>query len=242
MAGGGKQNSGSGGSGGSTKLSYNGGSVPGTFDPKTFGTTLMSDASKAYQQGPKINPISGFTPFSTQTQGLIDSGLARNSAMQGNSTLQGMASGNYLGNGNPYLNDQLQQTRDNVLKDVSSQFTNSGRFGGGSYVDTAVGSLANAENSARFGQYNTDVSNMFNANSALDASNANALGYSGLLDSKAKELTAANQQQWDATHNADFNQIAKYLGLLNGNQDNTNKPVSLWDILGGVGSVAGAFL
>ena len=226
-----------------TTPSWAGGSTPKTFDPKNFGTTIFSDASKTYLQGPKVNPISQFTDYGATTKGLINGAIANNNALQGNSALTGMASGAYLGNGNPYLNQQLQQTRDNVLKDISSQFTNSGRFGGGSYIDTAVNSLANAENSARFGQYQNDIGNMFNAQNQLAQGNATALGYSNLLDQKAAEKTAADRAQWDATNNAGYNHIAQYLNLLNsGGQDSTNKPLSLMDILGGVGSVVGAFL
>ena len=45
---------------------------------------------------------------------------------------------------------------------------------------------------------------------------------------------------WDAQNNAGYNHIAQYMNLVNGGKDNTNQPLSLWDILGGVGSVAGA--
>ena len=244
MAGGGSfgnHNSGS-GSSNANLPSWQGGTTGDTFDSKKLGTTFMSDAQKLYAQGPKVNPISTWTDLTDQTKGLISGALANNNALQGNSTLQGMASGSMLGNGNPYLNAQLQQTRDNVLKDVGSQFTNSGRFGGGSYVDTAVNGLANAENSARFGQYNTDVGNMFNAQNQLQAGNAGAIGYSNLLDQNAAQKTAADRAMWDATNNAGYNHIASYLNLLQGGKDNTNQPTTLWDILGGVGSAAGAVL
>lgn len=239
MAGGGSHST-SGGSSNANLPSWQGGTTPDTFDTKKLGTTFMSDAQKLYAQGPKVNPISTWTDLTDQTKGLISGALANNNALQGNSTLQGMASGSMLGEGNPYLNAQLQQTRDNVMKDVGSQFTNSGRFGGGSYVDTAVNGLANAENSARFGQYNTDVSNMFNAQNQLQAGNAGAIGYSNLLDQNAAQKTAADRSMWDATNNAGYNHITSYMNLINGGKDNSNQPLSLWDILSGVGSVAGA--
>lgn len=222
MAGGGNKTT---GGTSNTNPSWMGGSIPSTFDPKTLGTTIMSDASRTYAQGPKVNPISTYTPFGQATTDTINSSMAAN---------RGFASGANLGNGNPFLNAQLQQTRDNVLKDLGSQFTSSGRFGGGSYIDTATNSLANAENSARFGQYNTDVAQMMQAQ-------GQNLGMSNLLDQKAAEKTAADRAMWDAQNNQGYNHIASYMNLMQGGKDSTNKPVSIWDILSGVGTVAGAF-
>jgi hypothetical protein len=240
----GSSNAAGGGTGGSTKPSWQGGGAPSTFDPKNFGTTIMSDASKTYQQGPKINPTNPFVDYTDATKGLIQGGLDRNTAMQGNSAVTGMASGANLGNGNPFLNTALADTRANVLDSLGDEFSSFGRYGGGSMVDTAVDRIAPAENAARLGQYNQDVANMFSANTALDSSNAQALGYSGLLDSKAKEQNLASSEMWDRTNNADYNHLAKYLGLLRGGDaaNETNKPVSLLDILGGIGSTVGAFL
>lgn len=242
MAGGGKTNAAGGGTGGSTTPSWAGGGSVSTFDPKTFGTTVMSDASKTYQKGPVINPVNPFTDYSDTTKGLIQGGIDRNGAMQGNSAISGMASGNNLGNGNPFLNQALSDTRAGVMDSLGDEFSSFGRYGGGSMVDTAVDRIAPAENAARLGQYNQDVSNMFAANSALDASNANALGYAGLLDSKAKEKTEADATMWDRQNNAEYNHLAKYLGLLRGGEgDETNKPANFWDIAGNVAKVAGAF-
>lgn len=243
-SGNGSSNAASGGTGGSTKPSWAGGGSVSTFDPKNFGTTLMSDASKVYQQGPKINPVNPFVDYSDATKTLINGGIARNTAMQGNSAITDMASGANLGNGNPFLNQALADTRANVLDSLGDEFSSFGRYGGGSMIDTAVDRIAPAENAARLGQYQNDISNMFAANSALDASNANALGYAGLLDSKNKERTTADAEMWDRTNNAGYNHLAKYLGLLRGGDsaNETNKPLSFWDILGGVGSTIGSIL
>jgi len=196
--------------------------------------------------------------------------------------LKDVAGGKYLAKGgNPYLEGALRSTRDDILKDVGSQFTSSGRFGGGSYVDKAVDSLSTAENTARLGQYNQDYGNMIQAlglqDSArmrdvngrlqglglqqgqaadrrsqfeteygrkmgaldrIDAGRARSLGYSGLLDSKAKEKRLSDQAMWGNQNDAGYNHLAKYLGLLRGGDsaNETNKPLSIWDILGGVGS------
>lgn len=227
-------------SGQSGPFSYNGGTTSDTFDPKAFGTKMLQDTSTAYGQGPKVNPSSGYTPYSAQTSGLIDRGLSDITAQRGGA-VGDVASGAWLGGDkNPFFEKGLQHTRDNIMKDVGAGFTNSGRFGGGSYVDQATTSIGNSENAARSNNFNDEYNRMIGAQGSLQAGNAQGLGFSGLLDSKAAEKTAADNQQWDATNNANYNHIAKYLNLINGGGDptkNNNAPTSIWDILGTVGNV-----
>jgi hypothetical protein len=261
--------------------SYSGGSAPSTFDPKQFGTTLFSDLSRAYSAGPKVNPIANYTPLSGGTQGLINQGFQNNADLRSGligqlanggklpgmpdystGPVSRMAAGDYLTGGNPYLEGNLATTRNNTLRDVGSQFENSGRFGGSSYIGDATHALADSENAARGAQYNTDAGNMYTAlglqqqgaqtnlsnqvqaRGLLDSSTAQALGYSGLTDANNRELTASNQDMWSRTNNQNFNHIAQYLSALTGSapNDNTNRPIGLWDILGGLGTAATTFL
>lgn len=279
MSGGGNPGAGGGGSGGSTKLSYQGGNVPDTFDPKTFDTTLMSDASKLYQQGPKVNPYSSYVPFTKQTSGLINQGMQNNTDLRASNIgsiakggvnigpdyttgiMGDVAAGKYLGGGNPYLNKYLDQTRNDVSNDVNSTFASNGTFGSDIHAQGLAQGLGNAENTARFNQYNTDYANMtgalgmqgqqannnlaqeYAAQNQLGASTAQATGYAGLLDQKAQEKRLGQQQQWDAKHNASYNAIAKYLALGQGaGADPTNKPASFLDYLGAAGAFAGSVL
>jgi hypothetical protein len=279
MAGGGNPGASGGGSGGNKKLSYQGGSVPDTFDTKTFGTTLMSDASKTYQQGPKVNPYSSYVPYTPETKGLIGQGLQNNTDLRasniGNIAKGGVnigpdyttgimgdvAAGKYLGGGNPYLNQYINQTNDQVSQDVNSTFASNGTFGSDVHAKGLSEGLANADNTARFNQYNTDFANMtgalgaqgqqannnlaqeYAAQNQIGASTAQAAGYSSLLDQKAQEKRLSQQQQWDAKHNANYNNIAKYFNLINGaGTDPTNKPANIWDYINAAGSTAAAFL
>lgn len=244
MAGGGNHNSGSTTPtvGTSAGYSWNGFKSPDSFDSKKFGTSIASDLNNWYKSPLTTNPIADFTDYTQGTKNLIGQGMQQAGNIAGNTTLQQMASGSMLGNGNPYLNDALSQTRDNILKDVGSQFTSSGRFGGGSYIDRAVGDIANAENTARFGQYQNDIQNMYGAQSALNNATATGLGYSNLLDQKAKEQTASDQKMWDLQNNAPYARITQALGALQGTNGQTNTPTSLWDILGTGANVAGSLL
>lgn len=218
-------------------FSWNGASTKSQFDPKTLGTRMLQDVGSAYGQGPKVNPNSSFTPYSAQTSGLINTGLGDVNAMR-EGTVGDVAGGDWLGGHNPFFEQNLQSTRDNIMKDVGSTFTSAGRFGGGSFVDRAVDDIATSENAARSNNFENEYNRMLQANGLLQQGTAQGLGYSGLLDSKAAEKTAADNAQWDATNNAPFNHLSKYLGLMgSGNTTtNTNKPASFWDTLGTVGS------
>ena len=239
MSGGGSNNSGQGntgwqgntpGTGGQNpgRFTWNGGSTASTFDPKNFGTKLFGDLNTAYGQGPKINPINPFTDYGQQTKDLIGQGLADVNAMR-SGPLGTVASGGWLGgNANPYFEQNLATTRANTLNSLGDEFNSFGRWGGGSMIDTASRALADSENAARSANFDNEWSRMLGANQALQGANATGLGYSGLLDSKAAEKTAADSTMWDRTNNAPFNHIAQYLGLLNGAggaDAPTNKPL-----------------
>lgn len=275
------------------KPSFEGGTVPKTFDPKDLGTKFFSDMERVYNKGPVVNPIADFTDYSGDTKKLIADGI--NNAGVVKNQLNGVATGKvgssnpfylsgpdftkgitgdvaagkYLGKGNPFLNAEIEKTRDNVSNDVNSTFASNGRFGADIHAEGLGEGLATAENSARFNQYNTDYDNMMEALGLqtgqaadrrsqfdteykrktgaldrIDEANATALGYSGLNDSKLREKKLSDQAMWDSKNNSGFNHLAKYLGLLRGGDsaNETNKPLSLWDIIGGIGQTVGSFL
>lgn len=215
-------------SGTSGPFSWNGTSTPTTFDPKDLGTQLFADTKTAYEQGPKINPVNPFTDYSAQTKGLISGGI---------DAVSPVANGEWLSGGNPYFEEMLRKTRDNTTTDVNSTFNSNGRFGADIHAQGLATGLADSENAARASNFETEWQRMLGAQ-------GQGLGLSGLLDSKAAEKTAADATMWDRTNNAPFNHLAQYLGLLRGGDsaNETNKPVSIWDILGGIGSTVGSFL
>lgn len=207
-------------------FTWNGAKPAGTFDPKTFGTTLFGDLATAYSQGPKAT-IPSFNPYSPETKGLIDNGI---------NALKGVAGGDWLKGGNPYFEQALTDTRNNTTADVNSTFNNNGRFGADIHAQGLAQGLASSENAARAANFENEWQRMLGAQ-------GQGLGLSGLLDSKNAELIKSQQEQQAQLD--PFNFIAKNYGLLtsgNGADANTNKPLSLWDILGGIGSVAGAIL
>lgn len=59
-------------------------------------------------------------------------------------------------NGNPYLDAILGRTRNDVTNQVNDQFGMAGRYGSGAHQQVLERTLADAENQARFGNYNTE--------------------------------------------------------------------------------------
>lgn len=226
------------------KPSFEGGTVPKTFDPKDLGTKIFSDTERVYNQGPKVNPFSDYTPFSTETQTGIAQGIADSDAIR-SGPMAGVAKGDWLGGGgNPYLNEIIRMTNENTSNDVNSTFASNGRFGSDIHAEGLGKALAGNETTARYNNFNDEWNRMTGAQDAIAGADATRLGYSGMLDSKAKEKTIADQASWDATNNKDYNHLAKYLGLLRGGDaaNETNKPLSFWDLLGTIGQTAGNFL
>jgi hypothetical protein len=80
-------------------------------------------------------------------------------AEQGIMGAQNLVNSNLSGanlNGNPYLDAILGKTRQNVINSVNDQFGTAGRFGGGMHQAILEQQLADAENAARFGNYNQE--------------------------------------------------------------------------------------
>lgn len=86
--------------------------------------------------------------------------------------LSDMASGKYLSDGNPYLNDALQGQLDDTAAQVMSQFSGAGRYGSGANTGVLASKLGNIRSSALADQFNRDTQNMLAANNQIDASNA----------------------------------------------------------------------
>lgn len=105
---------------------------------------------------------------------------------------QNVLGGQYL-NGNPYLEGMIAKMRGNVTDQVNSQYSLGGRYGSGAHVGNLTSELANAENSARLADYNTQMGRMDQAaqtagqlsgqQSSNNASNFNNLLASAQADS-----------------------------------------------------------
>lgn len=100
------------------------------------------------QQQPTLNKYAG---MQMDTYGRLAPG-----AEQGIKGAQGLVNdtlaGRYL-QGNPYLDSQIDQTKENVSNDVLSRYSGAGRYGSAYGMGELTRQLANAENNMRFQNY-----------------------------------------------------------------------------------------
>lgn len=97
--------------------------------------------------------------------------------------------GKYLGQGNPYMNQMLDQTRQNVGNQINSQFSMAGRTGGGNHYERAGEGMANAENQLRYQDYGAERERMGQAGAMLPA--LTQAQYAGIFPYLSATQTAA---------------------------------------------------
>jgi hypothetical protein len=98
--------------------------------------------------------------------------------------------GKYLGQGNPYMNQMLDQTRQNVGNAVNSTFSMAGRTGGGNHAERAGQGMANAENQLRYQDYSAERDRMGQAGALVPS--LTAAQYAGISPYLQATQTAAN--------------------------------------------------
>jgi len=148
--------------------------------------------------------------------------------------------GKYLGQGNPYLNNMIDQTDRSVSDRVNSTFGAAGRTGGTQHAQVLGQSLADAENGLRYNDYTTERANMLQALGM--APGLDAAKYAGYAPALAVAQGAAGLPMQNA------NQYASGVGGLLG-QYNTQtstqqqSPFSgLMGLLGAGTSIASLFV
>lgn len=143
--------------------------------------------------------------------------------------------GKYL-SGNPYLEGIIDSTGESITNRVNGVFSSAGRTGSGGHTGTLTKELAEAENSLRYGDYNTQMTRMDQTlgqvPALMSANNPNIAAYLS-----ASEL-AANLPYTGAQNAAQI-----YSGLFSpyskGQQTTTQ---SGGGVLGGIGGLLGAGL
>lgn len=137
--------------------------------------------------------------------------------------------GKYLGQGNPYMEGMINQTRNNVGNAVNSTFAGAGRTGGGNHVQRATEGMANAENAMRYQDYSAERDRMGQAGALLPS--LTAAQYAGISPFLQASQTAANLPY------AGLGALGPLLGAGSGAGSQTqNQPTDvLGSIMGGIG-------
>lgn len=180
---------------------------------------------------PNLNAIT------QQVQGLLPS--LQTKYQNGNPALnsaQGYAKsvlgGQYLKQGNPYLQGMINATNRDVTNQVGAAYGSRGSFGGTAWQENLGRTLADAQNSLRYGDYSAERDNMQEAMSAApQMAAADYLGVSPLL------ATAQTAAQLPYTG---LESYTNSLGtLFNGGVQKSSGGIG--GLLGGAGSILSGF-
>lgn len=135
----------------------------------TQGAASVQGVFDANQPG-----LQALTNLTTQNlvpslMGKFNSGAAvGNQADQFNSDV---LSGKYL-NGNPYLQQMIDQMRTGVTDQTNSQFSLAGRYGSGAHTGVLADHLMQGENQLRYQNYGDEMDRMGQASQMANAGNA----------------------------------------------------------------------
>lgn len=216
--------------------------APSNPDVNNTISALAKGISSAYSPGKSLYQAPGSNTTGGQSAALT----AANNPLYGSSvngaikSFGDVAAGNQFGQNSPGYAQLRQKAMDDAITGVGSAFTNSGRFGGGSYVDQATTSAANAAAGLDYQNYQNDIARQQQAASMLP----------GLFN--AAQLPASVQQgvgaQQDANASAQANgptdYLAKLTAISTGNagaagqtQTNTQPGVPWWQQVLGAGAI-----
>ena len=135
----------------------------------------------------------------------------------------GVAAGNSIGINDPAYQAMRSQLGSDVMGQVGSQFTNSGRFGGGSYVKAATNDLTSALGGLDYNQYlngqqqqQQAISNLPGLYSALQAPSATAGAIGSAQDANSQGALTGQADLYNRTNNANLSLLQQLAPLLSG--------------------------
>lgn len=124
-------------------------------------TQGFSKSQELLNQPKSYFPNSTVVPFSGQTEQALTN--IENRANTGSPVLgaaQGQAAqtlnGNFLGQGNPYFDQMMQQVGQSIRPQLDAQFAGSGSYGGSAHANAAADALTQAGTQMRYGDYNNE--------------------------------------------------------------------------------------
>ena len=191
-------------------------------------------------QGPQYFPFSTVTPFSGQTEQALQMG--ENRAMAGSPNLQaGQAEnlktlgGDYLSQGNPYMDQVMGRIRSTVQPGIESRFAGSGRIGSGAHAESLSRGMSDAIAPYAFNAYESERGRMGQA-----AAQAPGLGMAdygdidrlGGIGARREGLGQEQLQDLISRFNygqqQPYNQLQGFMGTIGGNygqQQTTQTPL-----------------
>ena len=241
---------------------------------------LLGGLQDAYKGGVSVYGQPLYTGPGNTTRSAWNSGIDNAYGLLGAGGLTGQQSGamtglgglgsHYAGLGQAYdPNSSAYKTLrqgviDDTLSNLGSQFTASGRFGGGSYVDTASQGLGDALAGLDYSNMQNDINNRYrsldaqrgvfgdvfgmgqqqinNRNAAVDQ--LTQIGAAQDADSLAGRL--ADYDLFTRTNDADWEAISRASSILSGTAgasgSTTTNNIPWWSALLGTAATVGSFL
>ena len=143
--------------------------------------------------------------------------------------------GKYLGQGNPYMNSMIDQTRQNTGNAIDSKFSIAGRTGGGNHYERAAEGMANAENSLRYQDYSAERDRMAQQGGLLPGLMQSQ--YAGVMPWLAATETAGTLPL------AGAGALSPIIGLAAGSGTSTTKQNNAWGpaMMAAAAQAAGAY-
>lgn len=193
-------------------------------------TTIGNQLNTQLGSGSKVFEKSMYPGISNQTSNAANS-LYGNPLNAGYSSAVGdtmgemgaIAAGQRFGTNDPSYALMRQNLMDDAVKNVGSAFTSSGRFGGGSYVDTAVNSAFDAAAGLDVQNRAQDIARQQFATQALPGLySASTLPMQAQLqagqifDADALATRSAEADLFDRTQNAGWNTLQRGASVLAG--------------------------
>ena len=146
-------------------------------------------------------------------------------------------SGQYLDEGNPWLQGVIDAGSKDIINNVNSQFTQAGRYGSGSHTDVLASALAELENQIRYQDYSTERGYMQDAaQGSLSAEQARVQAQQAAAQQLLAQQAMAAELPYTGANN-----LASQLGTLFNGGTSTQKTGlggALFGALGQVGSAA----
>jgi hypothetical protein len=198
----------------------------------------LDSASKIYNNStPEFYPGSTVAGFSPTQQTAMQMGKDRaigGSEMvdQSKGYTSDVLSGNYLREGNPYMQDVTNMIKGQVLPAVNSQFALSGRHPGGSnqYADTVTKAMTSAMAPYAFQTYGAERQAMEDAShfapqlAQNDWTDLGMLGSIGDAEQKlAQSEITDSANRWSYYQDLPANQLNQYLAQVSGGYGSTSQ-------------------
>lgn len=179
---------------GSTVIPFSNQTLYGMDDQSRFaqgaGQAMQHQANKVlYNGGYNQRQLNAMDTFQRAKDGGMSQDTWRFQNTWGD--LDKMASGKYLGKGNPHMMAALGIANENAMTGVGDAMSAAGRYGSGTMQSTLAKTIADSNTNALANQYNQDVSNMLNA-SNMQMGAAQNIANIGAANAERKIGAASN--------------------------------------------------